>query len=67
MVGQSPNQYYDVSGRLIYTTNPVVTAAWTEAMKVAGGGLTARLAQFTQSWNQAFTTGRFATVACRPG
>ena len=64
MVGQSPNQYYDAAGNLIYSTNPVVAGAWNEAMKVAQGGLTARLAQFTQAWNQAFTTGQFATVAC---
>jgi cellobiose transport system substrate-binding protein len=64
MIGQSPDQYYDTSGRLIYDHNPAVAKAWDEAMKIAAGGLSARLTQFTPSWNQAFTTGQFATVAC---
>lgn len=64
MIGQSPNQYYDASGQLIYTRNPAVAKAWNEAVKIAAGGLSARLTQSTPAWNQAFTTGRFATVAC---
>jgi cellobiose transport system substrate-binding protein len=64
MIGQSPDQYYDASGRLIYDRNPAVAKAWAEAMKIATSGLSARLTQFTPTWNQAFTTGRFATVAC---
>ncbi|GAA1971960.1 extracellular solute-binding protein [Catenulispora subtropica] len=64
MIGQSPEQYYDASGRLIYDRNPAVATAWGEAMKIAAGGLSARLTQFTPAWNQAFTSGQFATVAC---
>jgi cellobiose transport system substrate-binding protein len=64
MIGQSPTQYYDASGSLIYDRNPAVVKAWQESMKIATGGLSARLTQSTPTWNQAFTTGRFATVAC---
>jgi cellobiose transport system substrate-binding protein len=64
MIGQSPNQYYDSSGKLIVATNPAVKTAWDESMKVATGGLSAKLSQFSTAWNVAFTTGSFATIAC---
>jgi cellobiose transport system substrate-binding protein len=64
IIGQSPNQYYDSSGKLIVDSNPAVKAAWDESMKVAAGGLSAKLSQFSTAWNVAFTTGAFATIAC---
>jgi cellobiose transport system substrate-binding protein len=64
VIGQSTNQYYDASGKLIADSNPAVKAAWDESMKVANGGLSAKLSQFSTAWNVAFTTGTFATIAC---
>jgi len=64
VIGQSTNQYYDASGKLIVDSNPAVKAAWDESMKVAAGGLSAKLSQFSTAWNVAFTTGSFATIAC---
>jgi len=64
VIGQSPNQYYDASGKLIVSTNPAVKSAWDTSMKVAAGGLSAKLSQFSTGWNVAFTTGTFATIAC---
>jgi len=64
VIGQSTNQYYDASGKLIADSNPAVKAAWDESMKVAAGGLSAKLSQFSTAWNVAFTTGTFATLAC---
>ena len=64
VIGQSTNQYYDASGKLIVDSNPAVKAAWDESMKVAAGGLSAKLSQFSTAWNVAFTTGTFATIAC---
>ncbi len=64
IIGQSPNQYYDASGKLIVDSNPAVKTAWDESMKVASGGLSAKLSQFSTAWNVAFTTGSFATIAC---
>jgi cellobiose transport system substrate-binding protein len=64
MIGQSTNQFYDGSGKLIVDSNPAVKAAWDGSMKVATGGLSAKLAQFSTAWNVAFTTGSFATIAC---
>jgi len=64
VIGQSANQYYDASGKLIVSTNPAVKSAWDTSMKVAAGGLSAKLSQFSTGWNVAFTTGTFATIAC---
>ncbi len=64
VIGQSPNQYYDAQGNLIVGSNPAVKSAWDESMKVATGGMSAKLSQFSTAWNVAFTTGTFATIAC---
>jgi cellobiose transport system substrate-binding protein len=64
IIGQSANQYYDTSGKLIVDSNPAVAQAWGLAMQMATGGLSAKLSQFSQAWNVAFTTGTFATIAC---
>jgi cellobiose transport system substrate-binding protein len=45
-------------------SNPAVKDAWNLAMQMATGGLSAKLSQFSQAWNVAFTTGTFATLAC---
>jgi len=64
MVGQSANQFYDSSGKEIADSNPAVKNAWDVTMQLSTQGLTAKLSQFTTPWNQAFTTGSFATIAC---
>jgi cellobiose transport system substrate-binding protein len=64
IIGQSPNQYYDSSGNLIVESNPAVSKAWDYAMQMATQGLSAKLSQFSNAWNVAFTTGTFATIAC---
>ncbi len=63
MVGASPNQYYDQSGKPIYDTNPLVKDAWNLAMQAVQAKETAKLKQFDPAWNQAFSTGAFATIA----
>ncbi|MFD0633473.1 extracellular solute-binding protein [Catenulispora yoronensis] len=64
IVGQSANQYYDSSGKQIADSNPAIKNAWDTAMQLSTQGLTAKLSQFSTAWNQAFTTGSFATIAC---
>jgi cellobiose transport system substrate-binding protein len=64
IVGQSANQYYDASGKPIADSNPAIQSAWKTAMSLSTQGLTAKLSQFSTPWNQAFTTGSFATIAC---
>jgi cellobiose transport system substrate-binding protein len=64
VIGQSESQYYDEDGNLIYDSNPVVKDAWDTAVTAIQAGLTAKLEQFDQAWNQAFANGAFATIAC---
>jgi cellobiose transport system substrate-binding protein len=63
MVGASPNQYYDQSGKAIYDTNPLVKDAWNLSMQAIANKESAKLKQFDTAWNQAFSTGAFATIA----
>jgi cellobiose transport system substrate-binding protein len=63
MVGASPNQYYDQSGKPIYDTNPLVKDAWNLSMQAIQLKETAKLKQFDPAWNQAFSSGAFATIA----
>jgi cellobiose transport system substrate-binding protein len=64
IVGQQKERYYDASGKLIYKDNQAVKAAWDTSVTAVRDGLSAKLAQWTPSWNQAFSTGSFATIGC---
>ena len=64
IIGQSETQYYDEEGTPIYDSNPVVKEAWDTSVKAIEAGLTAKLEQFDQAWNQAFANGAFATISC---
>lgn len=64
ILGGSVRQYYDENGQPIYLTNPVVRSAWDLTVGAIQAGLTAKLKQFDPSWNQAFASGGFASVAC---
>jgi cellobiose transport system substrate-binding protein len=64
MNGQQKERYYDASGKLIYATNPAVKTSWDTSVQAAQDGLSAKLAEWTPAWNQAFSSGSFATIAC---
>jgi cellobiose transport system substrate-binding protein len=64
MIGQSPTQYYDQSGKPVYDSNPLVKRAWDLSMQAVANKETAKLQQFQTAWNQAFSSGSFATIAC---
>ncbi|WP_324786970.1 ABC transporter substrate-binding protein [Streptomyces sp. H51] len=64
IIGQQKERYYDASGKLIYQDNQAVKSAWDTSVKAAQDGLSARLAQWTPAWNQAFSSGSFATIGC---
>ncbi|MFJ7997368.1 extracellular solute-binding protein [Streptomyces sp. NPDC096310] len=66
VLGSSAERFYDADGKVVYKTNPAVKAAWDEAASFAGNGLTAKLQQFTPSWDQGFSNNAFATVSCPP-
>ncbi|GGT11816.1 ABC transporter substrate-binding protein [Streptomyces purpureus] len=64
MIGQEKERYYDASGALVYEDNPAVKAAWDASVRAAGDGLSAKLDQWSPQWNQAFSSGSFATLPC---
>ncbi|MBW1599884.1 extracellular solute-binding protein [Streptomyces sp. JJ38] len=64
MMGQQEERYYNASGDLIYEDSPAVHTAWKTAAEAAGDGLSAKLDQWSPQWNQAFSTGSFATLPC---
>ncbi|WP_328764678.1 MULTISPECIES: extracellular solute-binding protein [unclassified Streptomyces] len=64
MVGQQKERYYDASGALVYENSPAVKSAWDASVKAAGEGLSAKLDQWSPPWNQAFSSGSFATLPC---
>ncbi|WP_436736962.1 ABC transporter substrate-binding protein [Streptomyces sp. BBFR102] len=62
--GSSANRFYDDKGEVVYKSNPAVKEAWDLAAEFASEGLTAKLQQYTPSWEQGFSNGTFATVSC---
>ena len=56
--------YYDESGEPVWDSNPAVREAFDTAAAAGEEGLTAKLQQFAPEWNQGFTSGSFATIAC---
>jgi len=67
IVGQSQNQYYDTSGKLIYNANDAVKNAWNLSTQVSAAGLTAKLSQFTQPWIRPLPPDRSRRSPARPG
>ncbi|SDF62042.1 ABC transporter substrate-binding protein [Klenkia brasiliensis] len=63
-VRQGDTTYADEDGNPVVEDSDGVQSAWALASQAAGDGLTARLAQFSDEWNAAFSNGAFATIAC---
>ncbi|MFD3539708.1 ABC transporter substrate-binding protein [Streptomyces sp. NPDC058662] len=64
VTGSSAQRFYDEQGKVAYKTNPAVRGAFDLAARFATDGLSAKLQQFTPSWDQGFANGAFATVSC---
>ncbi|GGT15946.1 sugar-binding protein [Streptomyces kurssanovii] len=64
VTGGNEKRFYDENGEIVYKTSPAVKQAWDLAAEFATEKLTARLQQFTPSWDQAMSNGAFATVSC---
>ncbi|MGN9794202.1 ABC transporter substrate-binding protein [Streptomyces sp. OZ13] len=64
VTGSNEKRFYDENGEIVYKTSPAVKQAWDVAAEFATEKLTARLQQFTPSWDQAMSNGAFATVSC---
>ncbi|MBS1698621.1 MAG: extracellular solute-binding protein [Actinobacteria bacterium] len=65
-MGVTGEKYTDPDGKLIWDSSDTVQTSWDLGVKAIEDGLTTSLTQFSQEWNQGFTTNAFATIPC-PG
>ena len=63
-VYQGDEAYSDEKGEPILEESDGVKEAWDYASQAAEAGITAGLAQFSDPWNKAFSSGKFAAIAC---
>ncbi|WP_330304787.1 MULTISPECIES: ABC transporter substrate-binding protein [unclassified Streptomyces] len=63
-LGGESQRYYDKDGNVIWDKSTGVKSAWNNAMTVATSNMSAKLKQFEDPWNKAFSNATFATVAC---
>ena len=63
-VYQGSEAYDNRQGQPDVTHSDGVRNAWQYATEAAQAGITAGLQQFSPSWNKAFSSGAFATLAC---
>lgn len=63
-VYQGKRAYSDEQGQPDLENSDGVKTAWKYATQAAQAGITAKLAQFSDAWNQAFSSGKFAAIAC---
>ena len=63
-VYQGDEAYSDDKGEPIVEESEGVEEAWDYASQAAEAGITAGLAQFSDPWNKAFSSGKFAAIAC---
>ncbi|HEY8728143.1 MAG TPA: extracellular solute-binding protein [Acidothermaceae bacterium] len=63
-VYQGTHAYDDDQGKPIPATSDGILAAWKNASAAAQAGLTAKLLQFTPTWNSGFANNAFAAIAC---
>jgi len=63
-LGGESERYYDKDGNVIWDKSTGVKSAWNNAMTVATSNMSAKLKQFEDPWNKAFSNATFATVAC---
>ncbi len=63
-VYQGEEAYANSDGEAIVEDSDGVETAWGYATEAAEDGITAGLSQFSDPWNQAFSSGAFAAIAC---
>jgi len=63
-VYQGKEAYNNSQGEPDVENSDGVQNAWSYATKAAQEGITAKLPQFSTSWNKAFSSGSFAALAC---
>ncbi|HEV7203322.1 MAG TPA: extracellular solute-binding protein [Jatrophihabitans sp.] len=63
-VYQGTEAYADAQGKADVANSDGVKTAWKYATDAATAGITAKLQQFSDPWNKAFSSGSFAALAC---
>ena len=63
-VYQGDEAYANADGETDVEGSDGVETAWNYATQAAEDGITAGLAQFSDPWNKAFSSGAFAAIAC---
>ncbi len=63
-VYQGTEAYNDADGNPDPSGSDGVKSAWGYATQAAQDGITAKLQQFSDPWNKAFSSGSFAAIAC---
>jgi cellobiose transport system substrate-binding protein len=63
-VYQGSEAYDNTQGKPDVANSDGVRNAWKYATEAAADGITAKLEQFTDPWNKAFSSGAFAALAC---
>ncbi len=62
VLNQGSEKYYDRTGKLIYSTNKSVKAAFDASSKALTAGIGSNISQFTSDWNVGMNKGTFATI-----
>ncbi|NIK60981.1 extracellular solute-binding protein [Kribbella shirazensis] len=66
MRNQLIQAYYSNEDRFLGAENPLLKRTWDQVVAGSKDGLSARLPAWSDAWNAAFRTDKFATIAC-PG
>lgn len=66
MRNQLIQAYYSNQDRFLGDENPLLKRTWDQVVAGSKDGLSARLTAWSDTWNSAFRTDKFATIAC-PG
>jgi len=66
MRNQLIQAYYSNQDRFLGAENPLLRKTWNQVVEGSKDGLSARLPAWSDAWNEAFRTDKFATIAC-PG
>jgi cellobiose transport system substrate-binding protein len=66
MRNQLIQAYYSNQDRFLGAENPLLKRTWDQVVQGSADGLSAQLPAWSDPWNQAFRTDKFATIAC-PG
>lgn len=62
--GATGERFTNKNGDFFWETSPAVQSSWKLATDAIQSGLVTKLTQFSDDWNQSFTTDDYATLVC---